>query len=316
MSNFILKIFFFLIVLSNTLYSQNLRHVVLLPQNYNTAFAGINKCKNLSLSNNIHYINNGQYFYSNSLIFDGYFNKISGGFLMKIKNSTAPNNIFNSKSLIFAYSYHLRLNRKYMISFAIGTQFKSENFNSSVLIFPNMMNLWSNNILPSTEYFPSYKSKSFNFNAGLVFWSKNFYLSTSVNNFLTLNIQEPLINNVLYTILIERKEIELNPKMFLSTNSVFFYTNKRIETYNGLIFSFLNFDIGALSKQNFSSNYFSNGAIFLFAIALNKLKIEYSYEFYYSGFYAPFSSNSEITLKYTLNCTEKHNNNTINCPTY
>ncbi|MBN2663646.1 MAG: type IX secretion system membrane protein PorP/SprF [Bacteroidales bacterium] len=303
-------------VLTNTMLSQNLRHVVLLPQNYNSAFAGINKCKNLSFSNNIHFITNGQYFYSNSLIFDGYFNKISGGLLIKIKNSSAPDNVFNSQNIDIAYSYHLRLNRKYMISFALGTQFKSENFNNNVLIFPNMIDLWSYNIASSTEFIPSYKSKSINFNTGAVFWSKNFYLSTSVNNFLPINVQEPLINNVLFTLLFERKKIELNSNMDLSINSATFYTSKKIEAYNGLIFSILNFDIGALSKQNFSSNYFSHGAIFLLAIAINKLKMEYSYEFYYSGFYAPFSSNSEITLKYTLNCSEKHNNNTINCPTY
>lgn len=305
-----------IILLFNNANSQNIRHVTLFPQNYNSAFAGINKCKNISLTNNFHYITTRQYFYSNSLLFDGYFNKISGSLLFKINNLSSSDKIFTTQSLDIAYSYHIKLNRKYMLSAAVGTKIISENFNNNLLIFPQMLDLWSNTILPNTENIPAYKSKTINFNSGLVFWSKKCYLSTSVNNFFPVNIHEPQTNIVLFTVFFERKYFKINSDILYKINSAFFYSQFKVEAYNGIMFDILDFRLGLLSKQSFIYNNLSNGILFTVGVNFNIIIIDYSYEFFYSGFYAPLSSNSEISLKFILNCSENNNNNTIKCPAY
>ncbi len=311
----LIKVILFLF-LTNSSFSQELRQFSIIPQNYNSAFAGINKCKNINFSNRIHLLSIGQFFYSNSLIADGYFNKLSGALLLKISNSSAPDNVFNSQSISFAYSYHLKLSKKYMMSLSLGTQYLSENFNNNNLIFPDMLSVWSSTVSQSAEFVPAYRNKTINFNAGAIFWTQNYYLSTSVNNFLPLNLNQDKINNVLITILGERKNIGIYNNVLMSINSAVFMSNYFIDVSNGLTLSVLKFNFGAFTKQNLTRGYLSNGVLCLIGFNFNRLNIAYSYDFYYSGVNISQSSNSEITIKYILKCNEKDINNTINCPAY
>lgn len=296
--------------------AQEVRQFSVLPHNYNIGFAGISKCKNINLSNNIHPLNLNQFFYSNTLIYEGYQPKLSGGILIKFNNQTYPDNVFSHQKFSFGYSYHLMLNNKYRISFGLETQFYTEKFSTDKLIFSKMINLWNNNLLLSTENILPYTSKQISFNTGLVFWAKDFYLSTSVNNFLPIYLQEPKKSIVLITLFSERKNIKLNQSLFLKLNSAFFYSNYNITSYNGFVLNIFNTSIGVASIQNIMMKSLSNGVQLFFGIEYNKILIGFSNEFYYSGFYSTINTNSELSLKFQLNCNQNKTDYTIKCPAY
>ncbi len=310
----IILIFFSISVIA--LKSQNIKQFYKVPQYYNTAFAGINKCSNIISLNKIHPVYKDVLFFSNSLIFDAYFRKIFGAVYLSATNESTPNNIYNTKEFKFAYTYHVQISGKYMISLSVGTKYFNEYFNENNIILPSMLNLWTNSVSSLNDNIPSYKYKYLGFNTGIVFWTQKFYLSTSVNNFWTIELAEENNKFTSLEIFFEKRRFIENKKIFFSLNSAFFAINKSYSIYNGLNFKYYNVNFGTFLKNVFNRNYISNGLLFSLGYDFNKIKITYSFDFFFSGLYRKRASSSEISLKFYFNCTEKDINNTIKCPTY
>lgn len=287
-----------------------------IPQYYNSAFSGIEKCSNIVLSNNIHPVSSGINFVSNDLFVDFYVPKISGGLKLDISKTSSPNNVFSSTNFAFAYSYHNKILKKIRFSMSIQVKYNQESFKVSDLIFPNMITPYSNIIFSSNELIVSRLFSNFIFAGGFVLYNENSYFSAFVDNFYSVYINDEInIRNNL-VLLTEKQLFKKKNNYTLKLNSSIIICKYFQSFSTGLIFQLKQVEIGLFSLQNVYNKSLENGLNSYFAYNFNNISIGYSYSFFTGNLYNKKSSTHEVSLKFRFNCRENNNNNTIICPAY
>jgi Type IX secretion system membrane protein PorP/SprF len=287
-----------------------------IPQYYNSAFAGIEKCSNIVVSNNIHPVISGINFISNDLFLDTYVPKISGGLKFDVSRVSSPNNVFSSTNFAFAYAYHNKIYKKLRFSMSVQVKYNQESFKLSNLIFPNMITPYSNVLLPSNELVASRLFRSIIFGGGLVLYNNNLYFSGFVDNFYSIYINDEIITKTRLVLLTEKQLLKKKNNYVLKLNSAMIISKYFQNFSTGLIFQLKQVEIGLFSLQNFYNKSLVNGMNSYFAYNYNQLSIGYSHSFFTGNLYNKKSSTHEIHLKLRFNCREKKNNNTIICPAY
>ena len=312
------KITFFIILLSTffNISAQEFEQFYTMPQYYNSAFAGIEKCSNISTNNHFHPIVNGVHFLSNNLLLDIYISEISGGLKFSLTRSSTPDNIFTSLDFAFGYSYHLKLSKKIRLALSIQTTFIQKNINSSNLIYPSSISPFSNTVIPNNEPIINNLYRNFNFASGFVLYNRKSYFSIFVDNFYSLYIENKQTQNTNLVLLTEKQAITLPHKFFINISSIIIISKNFKNFSTGMIIKNKQFKLGLFSKQNILESSFTNGLGSFLSYSYGNLTIGYTYSFYFGNIYNKKSSAHELQLKLRFKCGEKNKNNTIICPAY
>ena len=312
------KITFFIIVFFafSTISAQKFEQFYNIPHYYNSAFAGIEKCSDISFNNNFLPIVGTQNFYNNNLLLNLYLPKISGGLKFGVSKKTSPQNVFSSLNLAFAYSYHFKISTNHHLSLSLQSKYNQESFNSSNLIFPNMITPYSNIILSNNEPILNKTYRNFEFAGGFVLYNKNSYFSIYLDDFYSLYIEEKGHAESTVIFLTEKIIYQKRSKFEIVLNSAIFLSKNYYNFSTGIILKTKQLNFGLFSKQNLFETNLANGLETYFAYNYKNLVIAYSYDFYFGNLLKTKSSLHEIHLKLRFRCKEKTKNNTIICPAY
>ncbi|MBN2891839.1 MAG: type IX secretion system membrane protein PorP/SprF [Bacteroidales bacterium] len=310
------KISFLIIFLFVDVYGQDFIQFQNIPQHYNSAFAGINKCSNIVLTNNFHHVAPSLNFFSNTLIIDTHVPLVSGGIKLEIEKFSTPGNVFSNTYLSFAYAYQNKFNKKNRFSLSLQGTFFQENINISNLVFSNMIDIYSNTLEPNSEIFANNVLRGVFFGGGAVFYGKSYYFSFFVENFFSIYATTPKKNDWNLSLIAEKQLIKTNKKYNLHYNSAFFFNRQFLSISNGVVISNDIIGCGMFVKELLFDNNLTNALSPYFTLNYKNISIGYSYSFYLGTLLKKHSSEHELNLKIRFNCREKNGNNTIICPAY
>jgi len=312
------KVYIILVLLFSSILAKNqeFSQFYNVPQYYNSAFAGIQKCSNVVIMNKIHPILGNLNFYSNGIVADLYFSKIHGWIEADVAHNSTPSNVFFFTAFSVAYAYHNKFSKKIRFSMSIRAKFQQQNFNASNLIFADMISPYNNQITPNNENIMRELQKSLVFGGGAVLYGKSYYFSFFVNNFYSIYDAKKIYNNNYYVFLSEKQLIKSAKRKKIKINSAIFFNKIFLETTEGGIFEKNNIAGGLFLHQNFYENNFTFGVSPYMSLHYRNIIFAYSYRFFLFNLYNKKSSTHEISVKFRFKCEEKNKNNTIFCPAY
>lgn len=311
-----IKITFFIIISCINLFSQDFNQIFQIPQYYNAAFTGVDKCSKIILSNKYHPISFEQNFFINNLLVDLSIKKISGGLKINIHRENTPNKIFSKNSFSFGYAYNNNLTRKIRFSLATQINYLNESINSQNLVFPNMLSLYSNEISLENEIINKEKKNSINFGFGGLLYSKTTFFSFFVDNFWNIELKNRTTKPFVIRLLAEKQLVRRDYFGKINLNTAFFISKYFQNSFIGLNYVHEKISGGIFINQNLYNSRLTNSISPQVAFSFGSFNIGYSYNFYLGKLYRMKSSSHEITLKLNFSCSEKSTNNTINCPAY
>ncbi len=296
--------------------SQNYSQFQSSPQYYNPAFSSINKCTNILSKNQYQHIAPGIFYIQNSIITDFFIPKLSSALKLSAENFHFSDKIFNINRFRFSYSYHLNLDKKNHISFGIETEYFQEKFSANNLIYPSMLDAYGNISNSVPQYTNSLAVSNLIFNAGIVFWQKDFYFSAYTNNLYSIYFGDKAPENSNLGFMFERKNILKNDEKYFTINTAIFAKKNYYNLYFGSTINYKSLQIGIFEKISQTPVRTAVGTILSLAIALNKIKITYSAEIFYVNLPVNKPLSNELTIQFLINCDEKKAKNTIICPAY
>ena len=267
---------------------------------FNPGFVASDKCRSLYLHTKYQMLQANGGFKVATLSFSDFYPNYNSGINLYLQNDNQPNNILNFSRIAGAYVYDLNL-KKTHISFWLQGQYNLRFVNWQNAVTSSMIDSYTGQI--SQNYsFPEFKTKAWwDINFGFLLFSKNFFIGSSVKNYVTNYENKPYklvlslvgLRIPLRTMALEIYAINRNG---LSNQTGFLVINDRFWSGFGIDFqeiniNKINFDIGFIIKKvSFSFNY----SVF---VGKNLFSIY------------------ELGIKYRFKCKKGHRH-AIFCPAY
>lgn len=158
------------------------------PLYLNPAFTGTTELPRTALNYRNQWPQKGATFTTYSISYDQISKKLNTGFGILIMHDSELNNIINSSSASFSYSYHLKLDQVNFVTMGLQTGMVLKQFNAGSLVFPSEIDQLTGNII-GDEPISLYNEKKLypDFAVGLVGQSSEVYYGVSVHHLTTPN---------------------------------------------------------------------------------------------------------------------------------
>jgi len=153
------------------------------PLYLNPAFTGTTELPRAVVNYRNQWPQKGTTFTTYSLSYDQISKKMNTGFGFQIYHDKELNNILNTSSAAFSYSYHLKLNTESFMTLGLQAGMVLKQFNTSSLIFPSEINQLSGEITQGSSIIYSNEKKVYpDFAVGAVGQQNEIFWGASVHH--------------------------------------------------------------------------------------------------------------------------------------
>ncbi len=267
----------------------------------------------------------GKTYVTYSASYDQYIEELNGGIGVRLFNDIAGDGTFKEYSMSLDYSYHLKVSRELDVNFGLEAGFVQKSVSPENLIFGDMINPATGQIISgSTENF-STQNKAFpDFSAGISGFFRDFYGGISMAHLLkpsgsVSNSENSRIPRrftafagaliPVYERRLGKEVLQLSPNLIYQQQNAFKQINYGLEGQidNQLI-------IGIWLRQNVGIRI--NSIIFSGGYVTESFRIRYSYDRHLSSptVKLPGLGAHEISLVLTIGNVKKIKRKAIKCP--
>jgi type IX secretion system PorP/SprF family membrane protein len=289
------------------------------PIYLNPAFAGSHGCARFSLNYRNEWPKISGNYQTYSASYDQYFKSISGGIGVLVTHDEQGQGTIKTSMLGLAYSYHLKLSRKFSLLFGARAAWYQKSLDWDKLTFGDMIDPRKGFIYQTGDEKRGGNAGFFDASGGILGYSKHFYIGAAVHHLNRPN-ESMIIGNspmpMRFTghmgadIKIGSKS-KYNNGTSIMPSIIYQYQNGFQEINIGTYLKYSNLTIGA---------WFRNRDAFILAVGINTgtFKVGYSYDITVSKLNNGISGGShEVSLGFNLNCKAKPVTfRTISCPSF
>jgi type IX secretion system PorP/SprF family membrane protein len=289
------------------------------PIYLNPAFAGSHGCARFSLNYRNEWPKVSGNYQTYSASYDQYFKSISGGIGVLVTHDEQGQGTIKTSMLGLAYSYHLKLSRKFSLLFGARAAWYQKSLDWDKLTFGDMIDPRKGFIFQTGDEKRGGNAGFFDASGGILGYSKHFYIGAAVHHLNRPN-ESMIIGNspmpMRFTghmgadIKIGSKS-KYNNGTSIMPSIIYQYQNGFQEINIGTYLKYSNLTIGA---------WFRNRDAFILAVGINTgtFKVGYSYDITVSKLNNGISGGShEVSLGFNLNCKAKPVTfRTISCPSF
>jgi type IX secretion system PorP/SprF family membrane protein len=289
------------------------------PIYLNPAFAGSHGCARFSLNYRNEWPKISGNYQTYSASYDQYFKSISGGIGVLVTHDEQGQGTIKTSMLGLAYSYHLKLSRKFSLLFGARAAWYQKSLDWDKLTFGDMIDPRKGFIFQTGDEKRGGNAGFFDASGGILGYSKHFYIGAAVHHLNRPN-ESMIIGNspmpMRFTghmgadIKIGSKS-KYNNGTSIMPSIIYQYQNGFQEINIGTYLKYSNLTIGA---------WFRNRDAFILAVGINTgtFKVGYSYDITVSKLNNGISGGShEVSLGFNLNCKAKPVTfRTISCPSF
>jgi type IX secretion system PorP/SprF family membrane protein len=152
------------------------------PLYLNPAFAGVKQCPRVTTNYRNQYPTLGVY-QTFSASYDQYVDGLNGGIGVLIMQDEAANGDLSLTEASGIYSYHLKVNRDFMLLFGAQATFRQRSLNWNNLTFPDMIDPFFGFVKPTNEIRPDETTvQQFDLSFGMLGFTENFYIGASAHH--------------------------------------------------------------------------------------------------------------------------------------
>ncbi len=152
---------------------------------FNPGFVASDKCRTLYLHTKYQMLQANGGFKVATLSFSDFYPNYNSGLNLYLQNDNQPNNILNFTRIAGAYVYDLKLKHLH-ISFWLQGQYNLRFINRQNIVTSSMIDSYSGQIIMHNNYFNGLKNKAWwDINFGSLLFGKNFFIGTSIKNYVT-----------------------------------------------------------------------------------------------------------------------------------
>lgn len=280
----------------------------------NPAFAGTSNCPHLSLSYRNQWPGIDNSFITTSASFDQQVDAINGGIGVQLLTDRAGENVLNTTSAAFIYSYEVKLNRKFSLRAGFQATVFQKSLDVSNLRFGDMIDSRRGFVFQTQEQILDDNVLFPDFSFGLLGFSEKTYFGVSVHH-----LTEPNEGFTSQSILERRFTGHFgavfpfgirNPDMTWSPNVIYQQQGEFSELNLGVYITKGPVVLGLWSRLD-------DSFIALLGIQKDEFKIGYSYDLTSSQLSGQTSGSHEISIGYTFPCRPKRTRfETITCPSF
>ncbi|MGE0090515.1 MAG: PorP/SprF family type IX secretion system membrane protein [Bacteroidales bacterium] len=319
------KVFLLIIVIyCNQLFSQDIEfsQYYANPLYLNPAFAGSDDMSRIYLNYRTMLPSSFGDFSTYSASYDQYLDGIGGGLGFQIMNDRQAQGTINALNFNIIYAYHFQLRKKWSFSFGLQAGYDIHSFNTSGLVFPDMIDESTGELSPNTEKIGQ-KAMFFDFAAGFLTWYENYYFGLSVDH-----LSKPISSlGTQYNGIIGRKytlhggvDIPIynslgRVDMTFSPNLIFQLQDDATKINLGVYLTKKIITGGLWLKTNTQFNL--TGAVLMLGVTGDYSSFAYSYDvpFYLGGINGIISGSHEVTFLYKFKYKSKRKKmQAIKCP--
>ncbi len=289
------------------------------PIYLNPAFSGSHGCARFSLNYRNEWPKISGNYQTYSASYDQYFKSISGGIGVLITHDEQGQGTIKTSMLGLAYSYHLKLSRKFSLMFGARAAWYQKSLDWDKLTFGDMIDPRKGFIFQTGDEKRGGNAGFFDASGGILGYSKHFFVGAAVHHLNRPN-ESMIIGNspmpMRFTghmgadIKIGSKS-KYNNGTSIMPSIIYQYQNGFQEINIGTYLKYSNLTIGA---------WFRNRDAFILAVGINTgtFKVGYSYDITVSKLNNGISGGShEVSLGFNLNCKAKPVTfRTISCPSF
>jgi len=289
------------------------------PIYLNPAFSGSHGCARFSLNYRNEWPKISGNYQTYSASYDQYFRSISGGIGVLVTHDEQGQGTIKTSMLGLAYSYHLKLSRKFSLLFGARAAWYQKSLDWDKLTFGDMIDPRKGFIFQTGDEKRGGNAGFFDASGGILGYSKHFYIGAAVHHLNRPN-ESMIIGNspmpMRFTghmgadIKIGSKS-KYNNGTSIMPSIIYQYQNGFQEINIGTYLKYSNLTIGA---------WFRNRDAFILAVGINTgtFKVGYSYDVTVSKLNNGISGGShEVSLGFNLNCKAKPVTfRTISCPSF
>ena len=289
------------------------------PIYLNPAFSGSHGCARFSLNYRNEWPKISGNYQTYSASYDQYFRSISGGIGVLVTHDEQGQGTIKTSMLALAYSYHLKLSRKFSLLFGARAAWYQKSLDWDKLTFGDMIDPRKGFIFQTGDEKRGGNAGFFDASGGILGYSKHFYIGAAVHHLNRPN-ESMIIGNspmpMRFTghmgadIKIGSKS-KYNNGTSIMPSIIYQYQNGFQEINIGTYLKYSNLTIGA---------WFRNRDAFILAVGINTgtFKVGYSYDVTVSKLNNGISGGShEVSLGFNLNCKAKPVTfRTISCPSF
>ncbi|MCY1719315.1 type IX secretion system membrane protein PorP/SprF [Prolixibacteraceae bacterium Z1-6] len=153
------------------------------PLYLNPAFAGTTELPRTVINYRNQWPQKGNSFTTYSLSYDFLAKKQNAGFGFQVYHDCEPNNIVNTNSATFSYSYHLQLGMESFMTFGLNAGVVVKQFDTNGLIYPSEIDQLSGVITPGTPTRYSENNRVYpDFAVGTLGQYREFFWGASIHH--------------------------------------------------------------------------------------------------------------------------------------
>ena len=289
------------------------------PIYLNPAFAGTHGCPRFALNYRNQWPALSGTFVTYSASYDQYFRNISGGIGIIATHDQQGKGTINHTTLSLIYAYHLKVNRKFTMTFAGKATWNQKFLDWDKLTFGDMIDP-RRGFIYATGDVPRGGSRGFfDVSAGMLGYTKNFFFGFSAHH-LNMPNESMIIGESQMPIRFNGHvgaDIPLGSKSkyqsstSIMPNIIYQYQQGFMELNIGTYIKYGAFTVGAWVRSRDA---------FILSVGINTgtFKVGYSYDVTVSRLNNGVSGGShEVSLGFDLNCTSRPPSfRTLSCPSF
>lgn len=289
----------------------------------NPAMAGTTKCPKLGFSYRNHYPTLPNVFTTYSASYDQFFKGIHGGVGVLLMRDQQAEGKINTTNFAAMYSFTFKLTRKFFIKAGFQAGFFHRNINTDGMIFPDMIDETTGNIIPSGENLNSESKSHIDFAAGIAGYGKRLYFGAAVHH---LNPWEEAEAGENYFVMDRKYTVHFGyefpigggidgSKTSFSPNIIAQMQQDFQQINYGAYLQWKVLVFGAWFKQNFGMDV--NTASLLVGFYHRAFRFGYSFDYPINELRKDFFAAHEVSLAIFLPCLEKKKKyEAISCPKF
>ena len=281
-------IVFTLTVKVNSAYSQDPEFTQFYsnPVYLNPAMAGTANCPRFVMNHRNQWPSLTGAYVTNSFAYDQYFDAINGGIAVMITNDAAGNNTLNWSTLNLAYSYHLKVTRKFSVLLGVQATWNQKFVNWNELTFGDQIDPRRGFVYKSGDAIrgrilnDNWGTKGFfDVSTGIVGYTKKFYFG-----FAARHLNRPEESLILGTARMPMrftlhagtkiefgKKSQFENKASISPNILYTYQNGFVQLNLGIYYKYSIFTLGAWWREG-------DSFILTTGIEMDRFNFAYSYD--------------------------------------
>lgn len=289
----------------------------------NPAFAGSVRCPRMILNYRNQWPALGSTYVTYNASYDQHVDVLGGGVGLLVFNDVQGEGALSKTYINGMYAYTLNVNR----NFAVKGGFQASYIQSRLgndFIYPDMLDPLYGVVRPTNENQTVFSKGIFDFSAGLVGFSKNYFFGFSVHHLTqpSESFREasdayiPRKYTVHFGSTIPIKSRNFRRGELSVAPNLLFQQQENFQQLNyGIYLNRKSIVVGAWTRHNFNGHF--DSFIMLVGYVQTKIKFAYSYDLTVSRLKNQTLGAHEVSFAYQFNCKQKRKKfRTISCPSF